>query len=117
MRKLVKLSLVAAVAVSGLTTVNAASLEEAIKNVDVSGQFHYRLQDKDSAGSTINTDNDIEIGVKVPVTDNITAVFKIDNAPNNTELKSIFISTKLANHINGSGDRIYKGNAQSILRI
>jgi len=84
MKKIAKMSLVAAVAVAGLTNVNAASLEEAIKNVDVSGQFHYRMQSKDSDGSVINTDNDIEVGVKVPVTDNVTAVFKIDNSPNNT---------------------------------
>lgn len=39
MKKLVKLSLAAAVATAGLTTTaSAVSLEEAIKGVDVSGQ-------------------------------------------------------------------------------
>ncbi|MGJ0310208.1 major outer membrane protein [Aliarcobacter cryaerophilus] len=42
MRKISKLSLVAAVAVAGITTVNAQPLEEAIKNVDVSGSVVYR---------------------------------------------------------------------------
>jgi hypothetical protein len=91
MRKLAKLSLVAAVAVAGLTNVNAASLEEAIKGVDVSGQFRFRAQDKsDTINNGVNTDSaengtdvEIEVGVKVPVTENVTAVFKIDNAPNN----------------------------------
>ncbi len=91
MRKLAKLSLVAAVAVAGLTNVNAASLEEAIKGVDVSGQFRFRAQDKsDTINNGVNTasaengtDVEIEVGVKVPVTENVTAVFKIDNAPNN----------------------------------
>ncbi|MGJ0338896.1 major outer membrane protein [Aliarcobacter cryaerophilus] len=42
MRKISKLSLVAAVAVSGLSFANAQPLEEAIKNVDVSGSVVYR---------------------------------------------------------------------------
>lgn len=84
MRKLAKLSLVAAVAVAGLTNVNAASLEEAIKGVDVSGQFRFRAQEKSAAG-TDGTDVEIEVGVKVPVTENVTAVFKIDNANDDTE--------------------------------
>lgn len=85
MTKLTRLSLVAAVAVAGLTNVNAASLEEAIKGVDVSGHFNYRYQDKDSSGAEVNTDNSLEVTVKAPVTDKVTAVIKIDNAPNNTQ--------------------------------
>ncbi len=42
MKKIAKLSLVAAVAVAGLTTANAQPLEEAIKNVEVSGSVVYR---------------------------------------------------------------------------
>ncbi|MGB1227363.1 MAG: porin [Poseidonibacter sp.] len=83
MKKIAKLSLVAAVAVAGLTNVNAASLEEAIKGVDVSGQFRFRAQEKTDNGS--NSDVEVEVGVKVPVTDTVTAVFKIDNAGNHTE--------------------------------
>lgn len=86
MKKIAKLSLVAAVAVAGLTNVNAASLEEAIKGVDVSGQFRFRAQDKsDNTGTNTDSnangsDVEIEVGVKVPVTENVTAVFKIDFA-------------------------------------
>ena len=42
MKKFTKLSLVAAVAVAGLTSASAKPLEEAIKNVDVSGTVTYR---------------------------------------------------------------------------
>lgn len=42
MKKVTKLSLVAAVATLGFTGVNAQSLEEAIKNVDISGTAAYR---------------------------------------------------------------------------
>ena len=42
MRKISKISLVAAVAVAGFSTANAQPLEEAIKNVDVSGSVVYR---------------------------------------------------------------------------
>ena len=45
MKKIAKLSLVAAVAVAGLTTANAQPLEEAIKNVEVSGSVVYRYND------------------------------------------------------------------------
>jgi hypothetical protein len=88
MKKIAKLSLVAAVAVAGLTNVNAASLEEAIKGVDVSGQFRFRFQEKkiDATGANeTNSDVEVEVGVKVPVNDNVTAVFKIDNAGNHAD--------------------------------
>ncbi len=93
MKKIAKLSLVAAVAVAGLTNVNAASLEEAIKGVDVSGQFRFRFQEKNVDGETTgastnnetNSDVEVEIGVKVPVNDKVTAVFKIDNAGNHKD--------------------------------
>ncbi|MFY4808390.1 major outer membrane protein [Aliarcobacter butzleri] len=51
MRKISKLSLVAAVAVAGFSTANAQPLEEAIKNVDVSGSVVYRYDNfNDSEG-------------------------------------------------------------------
>ena len=61
MKKIAKLSLVAAVAVAGLTTANAQPLEEAIKNVDVSGSVVYRYndyngQDDASVGQTSKDD-------------------------------------------------------------
>ena len=80
MNKIVKLSLVTAVALAGLTTVNAASLEEAIKGVDVSGLMRYRYDDtkvKDGKSKQLN-DYDIEVNVKIPVNDSVKAVLKID---------------------------------------
>lgn len=64
MKKIAKLSLVAAVAVAGFTTANAQPLEEAIKNVDVSGSVVYRYNDysndregKVDAGAETQTNN------------------------------------------------------------
>ncbi|MCT7615556.1 porin [Aliarcobacter butzleri] len=63
MRKISKLSLVAAVAVAGFSTANAQPLEEAIKNVEVSGSVVYRYDnfnddkttftEKDANGNTV----------------------------------------------------------------
>ena len=53
--KLVKLSLAAIVAAGALTSVaSAASLEEAIKNVDVTGYARYRFDSKDNNTGTKN---------------------------------------------------------------
>lgn len=49
MRKISKISLVAAVAVAGFSTANAQPLEEAIKNVDVSGSVVYRYDNIDDS--------------------------------------------------------------------
>ncbi len=58
MKKIAKLSLVAAVAVAGLTTANAQPLEEAIKNVDVSGSVVYRYNDyQNNKGTNSATDD------------------------------------------------------------
>jgi hypothetical protein len=58
--KLVKLSLAAIVAAGALTSVaSAASLEEAIKNVDVTGYARYRF---DSTKQTTKNDSDINTG-------------------------------------------------------
>ncbi|WP_164469091.1 major outer membrane protein [Aliarcobacter cryaerophilus] len=54
MRKISKISLVAAVAVAGFSTANAQPLEEAIKNVDVSGSVVYRYDNSDNSSSTLN---------------------------------------------------------------
>jgi len=45
MKKFAKMSLVAAIAVAGLTTANAKPLEEAIKGVDISGTVAYRYEE------------------------------------------------------------------------
>ena len=68
MKKIAKLSLVAAVAVAGLTTANAQPLEEAIKNVDVSGSVVYRYNDwnNDKSGTTKDaSDNNYKIGLNL----------------------------------------------------
>ncbi len=68
MKKIAKLSLVAAVAVAGLTTANAQPLEEAIKNVDVSGSVVYRYNDwnNDKSGSLKDaSDNNYKIGLNL----------------------------------------------------
>lgn len=60
MRKISKISLVAAVAVAGFSTANAQPLEEAIKNVDVSGSVVYRYNNYDNdkvSNSRTDTDN------------------------------------------------------------
>ncbi|MCT7648311.1 porin [Aliarcobacter butzleri] len=60
MRKISKLSLVAAVAVAGFSTANAQPLEEAIKNVEVSGSVVYRydnFNDSEGGFSDANKNN------------------------------------------------------------
>ena len=48
MKKIAKLSLVAAVAVAGFTSANAQSFEEAIKGVEVTGSVVYRYNDSNN---------------------------------------------------------------------
>ncbi|MDX4057681.1 major outer membrane protein [Aliarcobacter skirrowii] len=58
MKKFTKLSLVAAVAVAGLSSANAKPLEEAIKDVEVSGTVTYRYDNRgDDNGQTKNENN------------------------------------------------------------
>lgn len=66
MKKIAKLSLVAAVAVAGLTTANAQPLEEAIKNVDVSGSVVYRYNDyNNDVSDTSSQTNNYKIGLNL----------------------------------------------------
>ncbi|MFW2566290.1 major outer membrane protein [Aliarcobacter butzleri] len=72
MRKISKLSLVAAVAVAGFSTANAQPLEEAIKNVDVSGSVVYRYDNFDDekkdgtgANSRSTEKNNYKIGLNL----------------------------------------------------
>ena len=80
MRKIAKLSLVAAVAVAGLTTANAQPLEEAIKNVDVSGTMVYRYDDRTTDNTTAagfsnesNNSYKIAVSLKSKINENLTA--------------------------------------------
>ena len=71
MKKIAKISLVAAIAVAGLTTANAQPLEEAIKGVDVTGSVVYRYNDTQNnalvAQSNANTvnNNNYKIGLNL----------------------------------------------------
>ena len=66
MKKIVKMSLVAAVAVAGLTTANAKPLEEAIKDVDVSGTVVYRYNDyNNDTAKTATQSNNYKIGLNL----------------------------------------------------
>ena len=56
MKKIAKLSLVAAVAVVGFTSANAQSLEEAIKGVETSGSVVYRYNDYNNDNSSTSKD-------------------------------------------------------------
>lgn len=74
MRKFAKMSLVAAVAVAGMTTANAKDLTEAIKGVDVSGTVVYRYDETKNdttANQTSSSSNNYKaaMNVKVPVND------------------------------------------------
>lgn len=59
MKKIAKISLVAAIAVAGFTTANAQPLEQAIKDVEVSGSVVYRYNENngDTNASTDATQN------------------------------------------------------------
>ncbi len=74
------MSLVAAVAVAGMTSANAADLTEAIKGVDVSGMARYRYTENNekNGASDVTNGYDVEVNVKAPVNDTVTAVFKVD---------------------------------------
>lgn len=78
MKKFAKMSLVAAVAVAGLTTTSSAkALEEAIKNVDVSGTVVYRYDDRqfdDHAKDLDNNNYKIGLTLKSKVNEDVTAV-------------------------------------------
>ena len=82
MNKLVKMSLVAAVAVS---TLNAGALEEAIKGVNVSGAISIGFNNYDQQTGTATsvkhneTEYDFYIKATVPVNDNITYTASAEN--------------------------------------
>ncbi|MGB3752079.1 MAG: major outer membrane protein [Arcobacteraceae bacterium] len=81
MKNTIKMSLVAAVAVAGLSsTASAQPLEEAIKNVDISGSMVYRYNDYgDDKNLKNKTDNNYKVAVslKSKVNDYITATVRV----------------------------------------
>ena len=79
MKKIAKLSLVAAIAVSGLTAANATPLEEAIKGVDVSGTVVYRYDDRTTDNSAVsnfsnsaNNSYKVAVNLKSSINDDLT---------------------------------------------
>jgi len=87
--KLVKLSLAAIVAAGALTSVaSAASLEEAIKNVDVTGYARYRFDSKDNGHNTANKHRfTSDVNFKSALDDNFFGVlgFRYDSIDNSGE--------------------------------
>ena len=87
--KLVKLSLAAIVAAGALTSVaSAASLEEAIKNVDVTGYARYRFDSRDSGTNTANKHRfTSDVNFKSALDDNFFGVlgFRYDSIDNSGE--------------------------------
>ncbi|MBU0925034.1 porin [bacterium] len=79
MKKIAKLSLVAAIAVSGFTSANATSLEEAIKGVDISGTAVYRYDDRTTDNSATpgfsnesNNSYKVAVNLKSALNDDLT---------------------------------------------
>ena len=81
MNKMIKLSLVAAVAVTGLTTTaSAANLEDAVKNTKMTGYVRYRLNTTHTTGTTDTAANEESKAVwkfTTPVNDKVTSNVKI----------------------------------------
>ena len=67
--KLAKLSLAAIMTVGAMSAVNAGSLEEAIKGVDLSGYARYRFDD--SSASDHKNSYRVQLGFKTPVQENL----------------------------------------------
>lgn len=85
MKKFAKMSLVAAIAVAGMTSANAGSLADAIKNTDVTGSVYIETLSTETetkgAGNknTANlTDINVDITFSSKVNDNVTAVVKLE---------------------------------------
>ena len=82
MKKFAKMSLVAAIAVAGLTNVSASSLEDAVKNTEVSGKVYVEFLSNESNitdGSTAGlTDMDFDATFTSKVNDNVTSVVTIE---------------------------------------
>lgn len=87
MRKFAKMSLVAAVAVAGLSsTLSAQPLEEAIKGVDVSGMVRYRFESVEKGTAKSNTNNyRIDVKTSAKVNDAVKANVTVGTATGNND--------------------------------
>jgi ACT domain-containing protein len=90
MKKIAKLSLVAAVAVAGFTSANATSLEEAIKGVDISGTAVYRYDDRSNAGYDQGNSYKVAVNLKSSINDDLTFNVRtiVGNATDMVSLKT-----------------------------
>ena len=100
MKKIAKISLVAAVAVAGLTSANAQQLEQAIKGVEVSGSVVYRYSDYNN-----DTNYAVEGKNRTLASDN---GGKVDTDGNNTEGGAYNGTSTKNNGTNSDSDNNYK---------
>ena len=100
MKKIAKISLVAAVAVAGLTSANAQQLEQAIKGVEVSGSVVYRYNDYNN-----DTNYAVEGKNRTLASDN---GGKVDTDGNNTEGGAYNGTSTKNNGTNSYSDNNYK---------
>ncbi|ELY7257299.1 major outer membrane protein [Campylobacter upsaliensis] len=112
--KLVKLSLVAALAAGAFSVANAAPLEEAIKDIDVSGVLRYRyragnIDDKDTAGladqSGLITDKQMhqyraQINFNAAIADNFKAFVQLDYAAKDGGYGTLYGTNNQGNAVN-----------------
>ena len=97
MTKMIKLSLVAAVAVAGFTTTaSAGNLEEMIKGTELSGSVNYTMEKTGSDTAEAQHDIDIRATLKSKVNDKITATLRFDEAQdddNDDDSKTLTVDT------------------------
>jgi hypothetical protein len=113
MKKIAKLSLVAAVAVAGLTTANAQPLEEAIKNVDVSGSVVYRYNDYNNqvAGKNSDQTNNYKVGLNLAskVNEDVKLNTRFIVGGDDSSFASLDTSTKGDSNVNVTLSNVYFG--------
>lgn len=94
MKKIAKMSLVAAMAISGLTSASAVDLTEAIKGVKVSGFVEYRAEKTTNTysnnDSEMQHDLDIRFQAVIPVNDNITATIRFDESSDEDKDSAVY---------------------------
>jgi stress response protein SCP2 len=84
MKKMIKMSLVAAVAVAGLTTTaSAVAMEDAIKNTDLSGYVRYRYTNGEA--NLESNEYRVSFTTKSKVNDNVTAKIKVGGKASTTD--------------------------------
>lgn len=112
MKKFTKLSLVAAVAVAGLTSANAKPLEEAIKDVEVSGTVTYRYDnfgyDKTQASGQKEKNNVNKYKINLNLSSKVNDYVKFNSRFNVASANNDFVSLE---KVGGGSD----GNADARL--